>query len=55
MPPAAPARRPTVGNDAGTRVRCGTRAGRLRVGELPPRFYEWGKLADVRRCVNVGS
>ena len=37
--------RPAIGGDAGTRVHCGTEAGRLRVGESPPRFYEVGKLA----------
>ena len=52
MPRAAAATGPAIGGDTGTRVRCGTRAGRLRVGESPPRFYEVGKLAGMGVSVN---
>ena len=46
---------PAIGGDTGTRVHCGTEAGRLRVGESPPRFYEVGKLAEGGVSVNGTS
>jgi len=55
MPRAAAATGPAIGGDTGTRTRCGTEAGRLRVGESPPRFYEVGKLAEAGVSVNGAS
>jgi len=55
MPRAAAATWPAIGGDTGTRVRCGTRAGRLRVGESPPRFYDVGKLVGGGVSVNGAS